>query len=309
MFGSEILRAIDNSKKIILICHRHPDSDTLGSAGALAFFIEEKNKNVEIFCSTEISGGLDFLHLQKFYNYQPDFQSAELLICLDCADERQTGLTQNIFAEQREKIINIDHHLTNTQFGLTNLVLPVSSTCEIIWQIFAENSLPINENQATALLAGILTDTNFFSNGATNKEVLFIAGELLKKNADKNLIISSLLQRNSLATLKIWGKILSSVEFNAHYGIASVVLPIENEIVNDVFEGLANFLTKMHEAKIIMVIRENPNDEIKVSLRTTRDNIDVAQIAKKFGGGGHQKAAGFSLKGKLMKTNSGWTIF
>jgi len=309
MFGAEILKAIDNSEQIIFICHRYPDADTLGSACALAEYCQKNNKNAKIFCSTEISKNLDFLNYKNFYQPQPDFAQAQALICLDCADEKQTGLPKEIFEKQREKIINIDHHQTNPDFGFLNLTTNASSACELICQIFFENKISLSDTQSTALLAGIVTDTGFFNNASTTSLSLKTAGELISYGANISLIFHQIIQKNNLQTLKLWGQVLSSIEFNSRYGIASVVLPKEKNFLTDIFEGLSNFLTKMHDAKIIAVIRENDNNEIKVSLRTTKENIDLSALAKKFGGGGHKKAAGFSLKGKLVKTSSGWTIF
>ena len=298
MFGAEIIKTINNCQEIVFICHRHPDADTLGSAGALLRYAEGLGIKVSLYCSTEFSPTLKFLNYEKYYNYLPSFKKADLLICFDCADEKQTGLRPEVLAEHHYKTVNIDHHISNNGFGFLNMVRNVSSTSEIVSEIFFQNSLPIDQEIATGLLAGIMTDTGFFGNAATSKKALFISGKLIENGADSRLIVRNFLQKNNLESLRLWGKILSSIEYNEKYRIVSVVLPIDNIIMSEIFDGLSNFLTKLYEAKMIMVARELPNNEIKVSLRTTRDDIDLSVLAKKFGGGGHQRAAGFSLSGR-----------
>ncbi len=309
MFGSEILKTIKNCQNIIFVCHRYPDADSLGSAGALLSWTESLGKKISLFCSTEFPSSLDFLEYQKYYDYLPSFKKADLLIFLDCADKKQTGLSEEIFSENFFKTVNIDHHASNDLFASLNLVQQKSSTAEIVSELFLQNNLPLNKKIATGLLAGIMTDTGFFGNASTSKRALEISSKLINHGANIRLIVKSFLQRNNLESLRLWGQILSSVEYNERHQIVTVVLPAENNIMSEVFDGLSNFLTKLYEAKIIIVLRELPNNEIKVSLRTVRDNLDLSALAKKFGGGGHRRASGFSVKGKLNKDqNNKWQI-
>ncbi|MBU4124647.1 MAG: hypothetical protein KKI14_04255, partial [Nanoarchaeota archaeon] len=155
---------------------------------------------------------------------------------------------------------------------------------------------------------GIITDTTYFTNAGTTKSAMSAASELLQRGANIKQIIKSTWKKNSPEALKVWGKILSQLQFNSKYKVVSAIISKEDAILPEVFEGMANFLTTLYEANIIIVLRETEDGFIKCSLRTIKDNIDVSQLAQKFGGGGHVKAAGFTVRGKLEKTEHSWKI-
>lgn len=296
----------------MILCHRNPDADTIGAGGALAFYISRfLNKPVKIFCPDELPSNLDFLGLADFIlpPAEPELKAHDLIISVDCGDTTQTGISEK-FLEIKNKIptVSIDHHQTNTYYADLNIVEPTSATAEIIYKIFKTWKSPLTKEISTCLLTGIITDTTYFTNAGTTKESMAIASELLKRGAAIKTIIQNTWKKNSPEALKVWGKILSQLHYNAKYKIVAAVISKEDAILPEVFEGLANFLTTLYEANIIIVIRETEDGFIKCSLRTTKDHVDVSRLAQKFGGGGHAKAAGFSLRGKLTKTAAGWRV-
>lgn len=311
--SEKLFSEINQSENILIICHRNPDADTIGSAGALAFYIsEEYRKAVTLFCVNEPPKSLDFLGLNKFFikTIAPDLSGFDLVIAVDCGDISQTGLAEKFlqFSEHEVPTANIDHHQTNGGYADTNIVESSSATADIIYRLLKERGARFTKQISTCLLAGIISDTTYFTNAGTTKEAMAHASELLKNQADIKAIIKNTWRKNSPEALKVWGKILSQLQFNEKYKIVTAVISREDAIMPEVFEGLANFLTTLYEANIILVLREEADGEIKCSLRTTKDNIDVSKLAKKFGGGGHAGAAGFSLRGRLMRTEKGWVV-
>ncbi|HMB26076.1 MAG TPA: bifunctional oligoribonuclease/PAP phosphatase NrnA [Patescibacteria group bacterium] len=308
----QILEKIKQAEKIVFLAHRNPDADTIGSCAAMAFFCQQAlNKKVNIASPDEFPENLNFFKVNDFYqnshNLNPE--DYDLIVTLDCGDSSQTGIADKFFkAKDKVFTINIDHHQTNPSYAHLNLVEPVSAASEIVYKIFKTQKVSFTKEISTWLLAGIITDTNYFTNAATSQESMATASDLLKHNADIKTIIKSTWKKNSPEALRAWGKILSRLEYNEEYKIVSAVISKEDIILPHVFQGLSNFLTTLYKADIIMVVLETPEGIIKVSLRSTKDEFDVSLLAKKFGGGGHAKAAGFSFPGRLEKTASGWKI-
>ncbi|MFH0779376.1 MAG: bifunctional oligoribonuclease/PAP phosphatase NrnA [Parcubacteria group bacterium] len=312
---------IAQSNNILLVCHRKPDGDTIGSATALAFFIfQNTDKKVSISCVDPLPESLGYLNAKKFLITKEDLNISDfdLIIAVDCADEKQAGFP-DLFAApacrqaglQKEsiRIINIDHHKTNSFYADLNIIDPnASSTSEIIFKLFKDNNIAFTKEISTGLMTGIITDTTYFSNAATGKNSMRIASGLMTKQADFKQIVSSTWRKQNLESLKTWGKILSQLEYSEEHKIVAAFITLEDQIEPESLDGISNFLMSLYEPNIIIVIREEKNNVLKCGLRTTKDGIDVSNVAKHFGGGGHQKAAGFSINGKLKQTTKGWTI-
>lgn len=311
----QILAAIQNSRHPLLLSHEKPDGDTLGAGLALANYLDLINKNYKYFCLDKPAGYFSYLpKIEKIITDQNQIHADDhdLIILIDCAELNRIGLPAEFFtSKNRKTVINIDHHKTNSFYGDYNLVISdVSSTSEIIYNFFEYNGIEPDKEMATSLLTGILTDTTNFSNAGTTSESLKIAANLLNRGARINLITNSLSQNKSLAGLKLWGKILSTLEQNTKYNFAHAYITLEDirqeNFNKDELDGLANFLSLLQDTNFIVLISEEDENTLKGSLRTTKNEIDVAEIAAAFGGGGHQKAAGFKVLRKNIPEKSDW---
>ncbi len=312
----KILNAIQNANHPLLISHEKPDGDTLGASLALAHYFNKNNKPHKHFCVDKPPEY--FNYLAKIENLITDYQQInladhDLVIIIDCGTIARTGISQELLKQKdRLKIINIDHHQTNDNYGHLNLVIPsASSTCEIFYKLFTLNKMEIDKFMATSLMTGIITDTMNFTNGATTQDSLEIASKLLNYGAKSNQIISSISQNKNLLSLKLWGKVFSQLEFNQEFNFVYTVIAqadlIEYQMTADeASDGLSNFLSTLEDIDFIAVLTERDQQTIKGSLRTTKDHLDVSQIAGLFGGGGHKKAAGFKLERKIMGANTDW---
>lgn len=310
---AELLKA----KNILIISHKNPDGDTLACACAMMQYLRGLGKNHTAFCATAINKNIAFLpHIEYFIIDPTIFQRErfDLIIVFDSGDLIYAGVAEHLKnLPYNPTIVNIDHHPTNEMYGHFNLVSPeAASTTEILHRFFKINHLPIDKYIATALLTGIITDTTHFTNPATSAQSLKIASELLRAGANFNLIRGWTLKNKKIAALKIWGKVLSRLYKNEEYDMAITVLTREDmaefNLPDEEVDGLSNFLNHLGEAKITLLLREKEDDTIKASLRTTDTEVDVSKIALAFGGGGHAKAAGFSVKGKLAEEKGEWKV-
>ncbi|NCF75000.1 MAG: hypothetical protein GWO87_00745 [Xanthomonadaceae bacterium] len=308
----KIESAIQSAKNILIIAHQRPDGDALGSIFAIKKYLEKKRKNYQIYIEGDNNyKDMPFLNFVSFDKKKINRKRFDLVITLDCGNLEHTGLEKII---NNLKIINIDHHISNNNFGNINLVdSGASSTTEILTKFFKTINFEIDKDTASALLLGILTDTNNFSNKGTSREAFEISSYLLKKGANIAKFNHNNYKNKEIDTLKFWGKPFERIEKNREYNFAYTVIPknemrkAEEDGFIEKIEDLVNFFNNLKGPNFVMILKEQENN-IKVSLRTTKENINLSYFANFFNGGGHKKAAGFTINGQLKKTANGWMI-
>jgi bifunctional oligoribonuclease and PAP phosphatase NrnA len=309
--SENIKQEIAKAQDILLISHQKPDGDTLGSNLALLSYLKKHNKNITSFCVHSLPTTFEFLpnaHLMTD-DHKVFTKKYHLVITLDSANLEYAGVDKLMTAlPLGYQLINIDHHVTNPNFGDINLVIPeASSTAEVMYRLFNDWNIDWSSDIATNISCGMITDTNGFTNPATGYNCLYAASEMMDQGAKPHNIIKSALANNNVANLRIWGRALERLRKSNNYGITYTWISQadfeECNVSEGSTEGLINFLQIMKDAEIIMVLTEMPNNTIKGSLRTI-SNTDLTKLAGLFGGGGHKKAAGFSLPGRLVCDNN-----
>lgn len=298
---------IADAKNVLLISHRSPDADTLGSALALGEWIESLGKSVSYACIDKPSKTFNFL--QGVEKFTDEFVANEfdLIIIVDCGASYMTNfhLKYDGFFNKGYNIVNIDHHASNDMFGKINIVDPdAASATVIIYRIFMKLGVNITPTIATALIAGIYGDTGGFMHSNTSEEVYAIAADLMNKGACVAEISKSLFRTNTVSTLKLWGNVLENVEITDDNIVMSVVKEEDYKASNgtpDQLSGVIDYLNMVPGSKFAVLINEDRNGHVKGSFRTRNEEIDLSRIAAVFGGGGHPKASGFKMKGKLEK--------
>ncbi len=308
-------KLIDASANILLTMHERMDGDDGGSVLAMYHQLKSLGKNVTPAIKRGVPPQLEFLPGSQ--NIIDEISSAnfDLLITFGCATKDRTG-SQNIL-NLNCQIINIDHHPDNSFFGNVNIVdRTKSSVAELVYDFFVWNNWVITRNIATCLLTGIISDTGSFKHSNTQSSTLKTAAELMSKGALTDKIIKQTFQNKSPVVLKAWGKAMENSYYDEKQGVIYSVITDEDlqklgNLPASSFEGFVETLNTVPDAKFAMFLRQD-GDIIKGSLRSGDyhpKNIDVSQIAKTFGGGGHKQAAGFSVAGKLMKDNDGkWKV-
>lgn len=316
----KIYQAIKEANRILLVVHQRPDADALGSFTALGEWLDTLGKNYDGYCY-EVDGannGPSFLISSQALITQREKLTDvnyDLVITLDCSDLKFAGLHE-LLPELKIKpiLINIDHHFTNSGFGDINLVDPQAvSTTEILFNLFQHLKVRVTPDMATALLAGIIYDTYSFTNPNTTYLSLEASSKLLSLGANLNEITQSISKSRTIETLKLWGKVLFRLSHNHEFDVVSTVVTPDDFKSEDerleVTEGIANFLNNLSGIKAVMILQQQSDGIIKGSLRTNSDLIDVSKLAKILGGGGHKKAAGFRVKGQLVRSSAGqWQI-
>ena len=317
MLAEKIYSILTSSQNILLISHKKPDGDTAGALGALYLHLTSLQKNVDAFCVDSLPPNLTFLIPINPYNNDKtglDLNKYDTIVALDCGEMKQTGIEDLLQARDRHtRLINIDHHFTNNDYGDINLVNPeASSTSEIMYEFLKKSQATITRDMANCLLTGILTDTTYFSNGATTIDSVKYASELMARGANMNKITLNIWRNKNLDALKLWGDVFDRLIFNPEYKITTAIITsdllADRDMPEDTLDGVANFLTSIHYSKIILVLTQRDENTIKGSLRTVYDDIDVSALAQRFGGGGHKKAAGFTINGKLVWNDGDWRI-
>ncbi len=314
----QIYNALNNFEKILIVSHVRPDGDALGSILSSYRFLKLKGKFVKLHINDNLPD--DFKFLPYFDKVESDYrpllaEKFDVIAVLDCGDFSRSNL--DVFLEKisyKPYLINIDHHATNDNFGDCNLVdLEASSTSEVIYDFLKYFKIKIDRKMALALLTGILTDTDVFVNPNTTEKTLRIASELIKIGAKVDIVLKHLHKGRSIKSLKLWGKALARLHLNASNQLATTAIfqdDLEDlNVSDDELSGLANFLNSLDGVRGVMILKEDDFGMIKGSLRTTKDDVDVSEIAKQYGGGGHSKAAGFKIRGRLVRGESGaWKV-
>ena len=302
-----------NAQHVLLIPHRYPDSDSLG--GALVFYewLEQANIKATMYCATEINPNISFL---PGYNLVSESIPDNIdTVCVFDSGDAQFAYLPEILSrfKKRPTVISIDHHVSNDMYGDINLVVPTCpSTTALSYQFFKHHNIHITHTMATNMLAGLVTDTGIFSNPATNIEAIEIGADLMNAGARIENVVSSLMRIKPIGAFKLWGRALSRIEKHPTHDIAYTVITQKDHedchVTKNDIAGLANFLNSVADCAVTLILKETEEGNIKGSLRTTRKNIDVSKFATALGGGGHAKAAGFTIPGKIKETNSGWQI-
>ncbi|KKW33918.1 MAG: Phosphoesterase RecJ domain protein [Parcubacteria group bacterium GW2011_GWA2_53_21] len=306
LLSQKIHQHIKQASRVIVAPHQNPDGDAIGAATAFHEYLIGLNKDAVIFCVTPANEKLHFVpHSDKIITDPAIFNDLtfDTVVVVDSGDLRYNGIAP--FVENTNRtIINIDHHATNEHYGHFNLVLPTAaSTTEILYHYFRHNGIRINQKMATSLLTGLTTDTGNFTNAATSSAALNASGELIRSGGNMNLVTSETLKNKSIDALRLWGAVLGRLEKDLRTGITHTYLTLQDledyNVPDTESEGIANFLNNLEDNRIALILKELPGGLVKGNFRTTKDDVDVSVLAKKFNGGGHKKAAGFTADGTI----------
>lgn len=294
--------------------HAGGDTDCYGASFALAAALTKLGKEVRVMAEADFPESLGYLFF--YYNGEvvTDIESADLLILLDSSDLARVvdpAIYEKLQAAGT-KTAQIDHHTPGDLVKIVDVSFVDARACsasELVYRLVLDLGVDIDKNIATCLLAGIIGDTSSFQNQNTTKECFAIASELMKRGARLGNIVSNTFGGKEVDVLKVWGLAMERLTVNSRLGLVSTYLTYEDidkyGLSPDVLSGIVNFLNSIKGARVIMLVTEQEPGMVKVSLRTRDEHQDVARIAKAFGGGGHVKAAGFSLPGSLKILTEG----
>lgn len=287
----------DSAQNILIVSHVRPDGDAIGSVLGLGLALQAAGKTVQMVLSDGVPAS--FRHLPGSEQVKKQPQSVyDLFITVDCADFGRIGKQ---FETARKPHINIDHHITNEQFGELNLVEPQAvATAAVLTDHLPRWGLEISREVAANLATGLVTDTLGFRTSNVTPAALRQAALLMETGIDLPELYNRSLVRRSYAAAKYWGAGLSSL--TTLDGIVYGTLR-DSDRKNAGYGGnddadLINIISAIEDHAVGMVFVEQ-HDSVKVSWRALQPGLDVSRVAKSFGGGGHQAAAGADIAGKL----------
>ena len=298
-----IISSLLENERFFLTTHIDPDADGIGSMIALGKSLSLVGKDVTLVTQKPITGSLKTLsgshRIQDKARIQAPFDVA---IALDCAEKKRLGHLYDEF-KKSHLLINIDHHGTNDYFGHINLVHPDrSSTGVIVFELIKAAGLPMDSEIAENLFAAIQTDTGSFKFSNTDSETFRAAAELVEYGAIPWDISRKVMDHYGMSRLKLLQLVLATLETS--HGGSVAVLTLTREMLKESgaeeHEG-HNFVDYPRFAvgiELSVLIREKEKNHYKFSLRSN-DRVDVAELASRFGGGGHSRAAGFDGNGPL----------
>ncbi len=313
---SDVLERLKAADYILAVTHINPDGDALGSLGFFGELLESFGKKVVLYCAGPMPHSLEFLpNYSKVITDKNNFKMSDfdVIVSLDCGALSRTNLAREISGRSKEQtFIEIDHHPSREQVSDLELrITEAASTTEILFKLAAVAKIEVSPTMAQALLTGIITDTANFIHPSATPQTISAASSILSKGANLSRLVDQTSRTKNMAALKLWGVALSRLQFNSKYKIAYTILTEEDmnaaEATADSIAGIAGFLSGIKEAALIMVLRGEGN-MIWGSVRTARADIDVNRLARALGGGGHRRASGFNVPGRLVCKKGDWRI-
>ena len=294
------------SENIYIVSHVQPDGDNIGSCLSLALAIRKIKKEVFILKVDETPS--DFLFLPgidmiKDYNGKNEI---DLLIAVDSSDIDRLGKNKKLI-NSAKTVINIDHHVSNTNFGDIDIVdSKASATGELIYKIIKELNIEIDKDIATCIYTAISTDTGSFMYDNTTSQTHEIASKLIDYGADKESINLNIYQNRSLERTQLFIKSLNSLDMYFDNKVAIIKVTQEmlketNTTMEDT-EGIISFVRDMEPVEIAILMKEINDEVTKISIRSKR-YVDVAKLTSVFDGGGHKKAAGCTINKPILKVD------
>jgi bifunctional oligoribonuclease and PAP phosphatase NrnA len=292
-----IWQIIQSTPIVTAVTHKDADGDTLGSALGLALALEPIGKSVPVLSSPPVPGAWWFLPGIDRVNRQPAPAHVPVFI-FDAGDASRAGKFESVVT-QSTVVVNIDHHVSNTRFGTVNLVLTdAASTGELVYDLLKAWKLEIPPPVASCLYATILSDTGGFRHDNTSAHALRAAAELVTLGADAVMMARGLFKSRPASSLRMQGRILQGLHFEFDdrlvWGSISQAGLRDSGATTDQADSAIDQLNTLRGQELAILFKEAGPRLTKVSIRS-RDQVDAAELAGKFGGGGHRRAAGIEL--------------
>lgn len=295
-------QAVNQAENILIVTHVSPDGDAFGSMLALATALRNEGKRVD--CAVD-GGPMEFVSFLSGYDLIKDKLTEgqwDLMVSVDASDEERTGNVGVYGRQNSRRVINLDHHKTNTGFGDIHVVdEDAVSATEVVYRWLRWMGRRITPDVAQPLLTGLVTDTLGFRTSNVTAETLGIAKYLIEAGASLTQITERTLDNRSYQVVSLWKQALTSVKL--HEGGIIVAQVTQDDIkkagLGDMTDGgLVGFLIKVNEAMIALILKENSDGRVEISLRS-KPGYDVSGVALELGGGGHAQAAGATIDGPL----------
>lgn len=299
---NKLIDVIKQSNKIVILTHKGPDGDAVGSVCALGLMLKEMGKNVTYIIDSLLSEKLKIEHEANFFLTSTS-ETFDLAIALDCSELNY--LYGSEYLANAKKVIVIDHHITNKKYGDVNCVSEsVAAVGEIIIDLYAQMNIKISYEAAAWLYLSLATDTgNFrYSNVTANTHAKVAKLYEIRNDFSE---INQKIEEYGLTRLIYLSKIIDNIQVFSNNKVIISYISLE-DYVNKVMDeeadmqlqNMIDILRNVENVEVAVLIKQAEKELFKVSMRSNKD-FDVAAVAKLYGGGGHKKAAGCNMSGEI----------
>ena len=297
---NETARFLLEHDRYVILSHRRPDGDTIGSSAALCLGLRQLGKTAHVLFNAEVSPRFQWLHqgLTK-----ETVEEGDVLVSTDVASP---GMLPNAFSHLLGSIaLRIDHHSSATSFTDCELVDGGSASCaELVWDVLAEMGVRMDQAIAEAVYVGLSTDTGCFRYSNTTAHSFATAARCSEAGARVYDLNQELFETNTLGRLKMQAWIVANMKLLRDGEMAVIAIPraVEEEIgvTEDDMDNISSFPRSVAGVKMAATLRETSDGDTKMSVRAV-PGYDATRVTVVFGGGGHKGAAGASFKLPLDK--------
>lgn len=298
----DIVRAVASAESFLVCSHTSPDGDAVGSIAAMGHLLAALGKTFALFDASGLPAQFSWVNLPGPVLAELPRREFDWLVVLDCGDERRGGPELQAAMTVRPTMV-IDHHVANPEWGALNWVEPSrSSTGEMVALLAKALGQPLAGPLGEAVYLSLVTDTGNFTYNNTSPQSLRLAAEIMELGLKPGRINPLIQNQWSLHRIQLFGEVLGDVtlHFDGQLGVIRITLEQLSRLGATAADcdGLINFALRIRGTRAAMLLREEPDGAVKVSLRSL-DGANVQAVAAAFGGGGHTNAAGTMLQARM----------
>lgn len=298
---ADVVRLIKAKKTFLLTTHVNPDGDGLGAQSALYVTLKKMGKKVHVVNHDELPHRFSYLPFTADYKVSDKVPAHDVCFVLDAGNFSR--IREGVKREEFGILVNIDHHYSNDGYGDYNLVLPeAAATGDVVYQLIRALKVKVDKGIAESIYTSIITDTGRFRYSNTTPYIFKMAAELLEAGADGSKVSESVFGDITKEAMELTHLALGTIKTHNDGRIGTMTLTQEDfkksGALDEDTENLINLVRNLNTVKLAAFLKEMPDGRVKISLRS-KNGLNVADVAGKFGGGGHAYAAGAVMPGPL----------
>lgn len=302
---AELATIIENHQRFLLLSHVRPDGDAIGSQLGLGLTLEGLGKEVWMWNEDGVPHHLQFLpQSNRVTTPLAEGIEVDVVICLDTATRERLGASC-LAAVKAPLWLNLDHHVSNPGYGDVNHI-DVSSPAagQIVYQLIKASLWPLPEAARDALYVAVSTDTGSFQYDSTSAATYRMAADFVEQGLKVGEINALTYDCQPLRRIELLRVLLKSLQLEVDGQVAwwelDYATQVRLELLQEDSEGLIDIIRSISGVRVAVFFEELADGKIRVSLRSKERAVDVCQVALRYGGGGHQMAAGIRMTGDLV---------
>jgi phosphoesterase RecJ-like protein len=304
-----ISNALRDARTVGVASHIRPDADALGSTIAFALWLRDCGKEVTAYNEEGSTSKFHYLPCHEIVSLPPATpQKFDVFVALDTSVKNRLGTVNKVIAPGTT-VLNIDHHISNENYGDVNYIDPSApATGQILLEFFQHVGARVSTEMATNLFAAISTDTGSFQYAGTNERTFAAASHLIGCGVDVPGLSRAMYDSQPRRRFELLRHALNTAEFHCDDRIATFSLPMDLverlKVLPEDNEGIIDHLRSIEGVEAAVFFEELPEGKVRVSARSKFPRIDVCKVCKQFEGGGHPMAAGARVDGTLAQVKN-----